>query len=58
MGCSTSRRSLPIAASSLSVMSFIFSTSMLLNGPKPDVSSEPRKKFRQIGIKGTTARSW
>ena len=58
MGCSTSRRSMPISASSCLVMSFIFCTSRLLNGPNPEVSSEPRKKFRQIGINGTTARSW
>jgi hypothetical protein len=25
---------------------------------QPVVNSEPRKKFRQIGISGTTARSW
>ncbi len=55
MGWSTSRRSMPIAAISPWVVFRMWSMSMR---PKPLRFSEPRKKFRQTGISGTTARSW
>ena len=40
------------------VVSRPFFRSSIRNGPNPVVGSEPRKKFRQTLISGTTARSW
>jgi hypothetical protein len=50
--------SMPISAISLRVIFFAVVASNRLNGPQPLVGSEPRKKFRQMAISGTIARSW
>ena len=54
MGWSTSRRSMPIASSSS--LQVFFMNGMSIR--RPLRTSLPRKKFRQTGISGTTARSW
>jgi hypothetical protein len=57
-GCSTSRRSIPILASSFLAVNLANLVLSRRIGPKPLVGSEPRKKFRQTDISGTIARSW
>ena len=54
MAWSTSRRSMPMASSSS--LQVFFMNAMFI--PRPLRTSLPRKKFRQTGISGTTARSW
>ena len=57
-GWSGSRMSMPMLCICSRVTRLAFSASKRRNGPQPFVGSEPRKKFRQIAISGTMARSW
>ena len=50
--------SMPISRSWVRTTSFANATSKTLSGPRPFVGSAPRKKFRQIDMSGTIARSW
>ncbi|KPI10546.1 protein of unknown function DUF1602 [Actinobacteria bacterium OK074] len=58
MGWSRSSRTMPMFRSSVSAVCFIPAMSRRRTGHTPRVSSEPRKKLRHTGIRGTVARSW
>ncbi len=50
---------MPISRSSVRTVSRAsLPTSNIFSGQTPVVGSAPRKKFRQIDISGTIARSW
>src|SRR2546422_14521 len=53
-----SRTSMPILPISSRITFFANPMSSLRAGPMPRVGSEPRKKLRQMDIRGTVARSW
>ena len=50
--------SIPISFSSFLTIRFAVAESNHRSGPKPFRGSAPRKKFRQMDISGTIARSW
>ena len=49
---------MPISSICSRTIRLASATSKRRNGPMPFVGSAPRKKFRQIDISGTIARSW
>src|SRR6267143_3147372 len=53
-----SRTSIPILPISSLITRLAKALSSTRAGPTPRVGSDPRKKFRQIDIRGTVARSW
>jgi hypothetical protein len=55
---SGSRMSMPMSRSSLRTIRFAVARRTTASGPMPFRGSAPRKKFRQIDISGTIARSW